>query len=238
MNFYKTFIEPAVSIFLPALCIQCSSSLPSGRKIICKKCYNELQPLHPDTFNKIKKTFRAEHIDKIYILFQFSQLFQELIHLLKYQRHLTIAKYFAESLAGALSEIHYDCITAVPLNPVRCRERGFNQSALIASKCAEIMQVDFEENMLVRNKNTQSQTKLTRKQRIENIRDAFSINGSAENLKILIIDDVITTGSTLNECAGVLKKCGADIVDAAAAATPVDSLELQLEDEAEKLEIL
>lgn len=238
MNIFKTFIEPAVSIFLPALCIHCSNSLPAGRRIICIKCYQELLPLPPGLFEKIKKTFISKHLDEIHVLYQFTPLFQELIHLLKYQRYLTIAEYFAESLAQALSNNQYDRITAVPLNPVRYRERGYNQSSLIAEKCADIMQIDFRDNILLRKRNTQSQTKLTRRQRIENIQEAFVINSDVKNMKILIIDDVITTGSTLDECAAMLKRSGADNIHAAAIATPVDNLQFLLEDELEQLEIL
>ncbi len=238
MNIYNTFVEPVVSLFLPALCIHCNNSLPAGRRIICENCYQELLPIPPNIFERIKKTFVSGQIDEIHVLFQFTPLFQELIHLLKYQRYLTIAEYFAGSLAQSLSGNHYDCITAVPLNPIRYRERGYNQSFLLAARCAEIMQIEFSSGLLTRKRNTQSQTKLSRKERIENIQNAFFINGDVKNKKLLIIDDVITTGSTLNECAGVLKNFGAGSVHAAAIATPLNIPQLLLEDELEQLEIL
>jgi ComF family protein len=110
----------------------------------------------------------------------------------------------------------------VPLNPVRLKERGYNQSALIAQQLSNITRIPFSVHLLKRLRNTPSQTKLSREQRKENVKGAFAVQGNVEGKRVLLIDDVITTGSTLNECAKVLKQNGAAWVTAAAIATPTD----------------
>jgi len=224
MNFYHYIIEPVISIFLPALCIHCQRPLPQGRRIICQSCFNGLPRLLPEHKKTFLKRVPVQYFDHLFILYQFSPLFQELVHLLKYQRFLTVARYFAEALASRLKHHTYDVITAVPLNPVRLRERGYNQSAIIAKVFAELLQQSFSENILIRLKNTKSQTKLSRSERIENVHNAFITKENIRGRSVLIIDDVITTGSTLNECARMLRQNGAERIDIAAMATPIGSL--------------
>ena len=231
MNFYQTLIEPVVSIFLPALCIHCHNPLQPGRKVICATCYAQLIPTDAEQTDIFLERLHQRYFGDIFILYRFDALFQQLIHLLKYQRFLVIADYFGQSLAQELSSRKYDLITAVPLNRVRFRERGYNQSALIASHCADTLKTDFDSDILLRERNTASQTKLTRSERIRNVANAFSLNKDVRQKDILIIDDVITTGSTLNECARILKEGQAGRVDVAALATPTAPPQDTLESE-------
>ena len=237
MNLYQSIIEPVISLFLPALCIHCHSPLPSGRKAICPACYAELLPVEPAQISRFKQKIKRPHYDDLHILFQFDPLFQELVHLLKYQRFLAIGACFGHSLAKRLCATRYDYITAVPLNAVRFRERGYNQSDVIAKSCAEKLDLEFKPDILRRVRNTKSQTRLNRGQRIENVARAFIINTKVQGKNILIIDDVITTGSTLNECANILKNEAAGRVDIAAIATPTSLLQMDLEYEQDNLKI-
>lgn len=237
MNLYQSIIEPVISIFLPALCIHCNNPLPTGRKVICASCFSQLLHIESEQIVRFKKKLSKQYFDEIFILYQFNPLFQELIHLLKYQHFLSIADYFGQSLAKALSETSYDYITAVPLNSVRYRERGYNQSALIADRCADCLQIEFVGDILVRKRNTKSQTKLSRSERVNNIADAFLLNKEVQDKDILIVDDVITTGSTLNECVKILKEGNAGKVDIAAISTPTNLLQLAIENEDENLDI-
>lgn len=231
MNLYQTLIEPVISIFLPALCIHCHNPLQPGRKVICASCYAQLIPTDTEEIDTYLERLQQRYFDDLFILYQFDALFQQLIHLLKYQRFLVLADYFAQSLAQALSSRKYDLITAVPLNGVRFRERGYNQSALIAGHCAGILKTDFAADILLRERNTASQTKLTRSERVRNVANAFSLNKDVRQKDILIVDDVITTGSTLNECVRVLKEGQAGRVDVAALATPTAPPQNTLESE-------
>ncbi len=107
-------------------------------------------------------------------------------------------------------------IIPVPLHLNRLKERGFNQSALLAKELARRLDLQVSYEILVRKKWTEPQTRLNRAQRLKNVRGAFDATGreSVRDVKILLIDDVFTTGETLSECARTLKKKGASEVHA------------------------
>jgi ComF family protein len=113
----------------------------------------------------------------------------------------------------------FDMIVPVPLHPARERERGFNQAALLAELFARQIAVPLR-LALERIRYTKTQTAYDRAERMENLRDAFRLrkNLNVRELHVLLIDDVLTTGSTLSECARVLKEAGAISVYAATAA--------------------
>jgi ComF family protein len=99
----------------------------------------------------------------------------------------------------------------VPLHKSRLRQRGFNQAGLLAEKVAKVFDFDYEENVLFRNRKTKPQVELSGRARHENIKDAFRCKNveKIERRDILLVDDVCTTGSTLEECAKELKNSGA-----------------------------
>src|SRR5205814_8409465 len=113
----------------------------------------------------------------------------------------------------------FDLITAVPLHPVRQRERSFNQSALLGELLSSKMSIKSVP-VLERIRYTTTQTAFDRGERMQNLHGAFRLrkNADVRDLHVLLIDDVLTTGSTLSECARVLKKAGARSVHAATAA--------------------
>ncbi len=173
--------------------------------------------------NEELKTFlnnlKSKYFDNIYILYDFSEIFQKIIHLLKYDRCLSLSDYFAEELMNNHTKsffTNYDLIIPVPLHPVKFRERGYNQSYEIIKHLDGKVQND----VLKRVKNTVSQTKLSREERIENVNKAFQCNQLFTDAKVLLFDDIITTGSTLNACTLELKRCGCSTVDVMALATP------------------
>jgi len=231
MNPFYKFFNPLLSLFIPSSCIFCDEELPSGRRGICSRCYDKLPALSGKLLQVLKEEIEPRYFDHLFIAFEFCKEIQTMVHLLKYSRYLTFAEYFASSIRMRIPESVYDLVTAVPLNTVRYRERGYNQSALIAKSVANLLSVPFKEDILERTKNTISQTSLKREARKLNVQDAFRIKKSMEGKRILLVDDVITTGSTLNECAKVLKKDNAGLVDIAAVATPANILQHQLEQE-------
>ncbi len=105
----------------------------------------------------------------------------------------------------------FNCITAVPLFSARRRERGFNQSSVLGVALAKQLQLPFESGLLRRIRPTATQTGLTAPQRMANVRNAFRIGLFArpEGKRVLLVDDVMTTGATANACAGTLKRAGA-----------------------------
>jgi ComF family protein len=222
-------IQQILGIFLPSNCIICGGPMMQNEKAVHQNCLSGLAKLDDKLLSSFRSELDKAFFDKIFIPFQFSSSFQSMIHNLKYRGFSKIAASFGSYLSEYISAPEYDIITSVPLHKVRERERGFNQSALIAKYFAMSTGLAFDNRLLKRKKNNVSQTSLDRKERIENVFGIFRCTRKVENLKILLIDDVITTGSTVNACSKVLKQSGALKIDIAAMATPADILQRRLE---------
>ncbi len=215
------------NLIIPPYCISCYNHLPAKRIVVCEHCYALLDKIIEKEKIAFLKRVENQHFDKLNIIFHFSKMFQQLMHYFKYEGFLEIAEYFAISIVDEINQ-KYDFITCVPLHSSKKRERGFNQSEILSLKTCELLGIEYV-NVLERTRYTESQTTLSRGDRKDNMNDAFQVILNVENKSILIIDDVITTGATLNECAKVLKSAGANDVDICALATPVDILQEELE---------
>jgi competence protein ComFC len=228
LKLLKNLGSDILNIILPATCISCGKILSDGRVIVCEPCYSDLEKITPAQIEVFINRVDNREFDNIYIMYEFSKLFQKLMYFFKYEGYQHIAKYFAMSIFEYINN-EYDCVSFVPLHKTKQRERGFNQSEVIADYYCQKSKLPFCNHLLKRTKYTQSQTKLGRQQRRENIHKAFSVESDVENKSILLIDDVITTGATLNECAAVLKAANCKKVDIVAIATPVNLLQSKLE---------
>ena len=146
---------------------------------------------------------------------------RELIHLLKYDQVRPAASVLGRMLAEAIEDLQpwfgagAVLVVPVPLHPRKLRQRGFNQSKVIAQSALKILhsgdRLRLDANLLERRRETQSQIGLSRHQRRENMRGAFAVSrpGAAAGHEILLVDDVFTTGTTASECARVLRRAGA-----------------------------
>lgn len=217
--------SPVEDIFFPPLCYFCDELLPTGRKIICQSCWSQIKT-NPENKNTI---FSQSYFDNTYILFDFEETIRILIHLLKYDRYISLAEYFAkqafQNFPGLIHN-NYSIIVPVPLHRIRFRERGYNQSTEIAKYFGKYLSIKVDENILIRNINTPSQTGLNKKQRIDNMSNAFTCNSELSNKNILLIDDVMTTGCTLDACAQTLKQARAKTVDIFSVASPPNPHEI------------
>lgn len=146
---------------------------------------------------------------------------RELIHLFKYDGVFPAATALGKMLAEAIEKLELEdgpvALVPVPLYPGKRRQRGFNQSELIARAALKVLRnpnIHLQTDVLVRERDTVSQIGLTRPQRMENIRGAFRVvhPSRVAGQKILLVDDVLTTGTTASECARVLRKAGATSV--------------------------
>jgi ComF family protein len=141
-----------------------------------------------------------------------------MIHLLKYGKRPSLAKRLGRMMSILVLRdpllSRAELVVPVPLHSARQRERGYNQSELLASALAESLGIRLVKNALVRRKNTKSQTGLTPEQRMRNVADAFEVKkpDTLKGKKVLLVDDVMTTGSTLRFCAEALLGAGADKV--------------------------
>jgi len=149
---------------------------------------------------------------------------REIIHEFKYGRQIHLRRLVARWLHAALDDERlrgrrFDVVVPVPLHATRLRERGFNQANLLAELLSAQTSIPSKP-LLDRIRYTTTQTALDRSERMENLHNAFRLrkNADVRGLRVLLIDDVLTTGSTLSECARVLKRAGALSVHAATAA--------------------
>ena len=139
---------------------------------------------------------------------------REVLNRFKYGGRTSLARSLAQMLIAPgkhLARLHkIDCIIPVPLHPKRLRQRGFNQASLLARRLGSALQISVDYASLQRSRWTEPQTGLSRRQRAANVRGAFSLtsNAKVKGKGILVVDDVLTTGETVNQCVRVLKKDG------------------------------
>jgi competence protein ComFC len=216
----RHIFEPLIDLFFPPLCVLCNKNLEDQQKIVCKPCLSKIPK-----YNSINRySFLIKKFDTLYILYEYDERVQLLIHLFKYNSFLTLSKYFAQESLNTYPDIirnDYTSLIPVPLHKAKLRERGYNQSEIFAKHLAGKLNTPVNDQYLIRKRYTLSQTHLNREEREKNVADAFYCAKKLSGEKILLIDDVITTGSTVNACTEALKRAGADIVDVFVLANPV-----------------
>lgn len=196
------------------LCRQCLSEIELTKEFYCAFCKK------PSPWGKICDSCAAEaKLQAVWVAGDYNQkIMQDLIHLLKYGYVEEICVILAEilgkyvNLKNIFTNFSLDKSNAVfipvPLHKKRLLGRGFNQSELVANQLKELTGIEVN-NIVTRIKNTQTQINLKRSERQKNVREAFCLKSNFDNTKkAILIDDVITTGSTLKECAQVLKQAG------------------------------
>ena len=187
--------------------VQSPSKAPSTLRLRCANCAH-----------------RTIHFDAAVAAYRGRGIVRDVIHEFKYNRQIHLRHLVARWLRAALDDerlrdCQFDVIVPVPLHPARQRERGFNQASLLAELLSAHTSIPCRP-LLKRIRYTTTQTALDRSERMENLHNAFRLrkNVDVRGLRVLLIDDVLTTGSTLSECARVLKRAGAKSVHAATAA--------------------
>ena len=207
-----------VYLFYPEVCAACNTSLIEGEKHICLQCEYDLPKtdfhLHRDNTIEKHLTGRIE-FEKAAANYFFTDKskVQHLIHSIKYKGNKGLAIYTGKQYGFELKESGFtkgiDVILPVPLHASKLKQRGFNQAELFAKGLEESTGIPINNNVLKRLIATPTQTKKSRTQRWENVETIFAITDTQtlENKHILLVDDVITTGSTLEACAMQVLKC-------------------------------
>jgi len=136
----------------------------------------------------------------------------------KFHKHDFLSRHLADLLLEAVPLGGFDLVVPVPLHPRRLRSRGYNQSELLSRRFAKIRRLEHSASILERTRETPPQTALGRAERAKNVRKAFLASTEVGGRKVLLIDDVCTTGATIQECARALLKAGAAEVHAAVVA--------------------
>lgn len=221
--------EILLYVFFPKTCFACQKDLPFGDKgWLCAECFSKIGPLEAackrcgaPLKNGGAHCYECKGADAkkfacsiIRSALAFSEPVRKLIHGYKYTNHKYLADYFAGFMKDAFNKEKefkgVNLITAIPLHKKRFRARGYNQSALLAETLAKNIGVEYSLSILIRTKNTKTQTKLSKRERAQNMVGAFDCpSGGAKGKTILLVDDVCTTGATLEAAARALKACGA-----------------------------
>jgi ComF family protein len=227
----KAWLNAGLAFFYPEACQLCGQERAGPAEgYICGRCQSRVQFIQKPYCERcgrpfegaITSSFECEHCRESKLHFRsarsavaFKDEAQEVIHRYKYQHALWFEPFLSDLLARVtrpeLEAEKWDFIVPVPLHPTKQRERGFNQAERLAACLGRATGIPMNSRLLRRVTNTPSQTKLSREQREANMRNAFApankrrLNGA----RIVVLDDVFTTGATTNACAQVLKRAGA-----------------------------
>lgn len=206
------------------LCDACALAAPRIKPPFCSTCSEPFSGAITETFSCANCAHRLLHFESAVAAYRSRGVVRKLMHDFKYghQIHLRfpIADWLVETLDDPrLRDRRFNAVVPVPLHPARKRERGFNQAELLAELLCARANLPLRCS-LERIRYTTTQTAFDRAERMENLRHAFRLREKSDvrGLRVLLVDDVLTTGSTLSECARVLKRAGAISVHAATAA--------------------
>lgn len=223
--------EDILQFFYPPVCIVCQNIKPErgGIQQVCPACLTRCQPVPADFIRRnILDRLSPCYLDGLTVCFRFDETIQTIIHHLKYQKMNRLgtnaSRWGRELLNDPSFEEGIDLVIPVPLHPSREKERGFNQSYYVSRGFFGPHSALLRPDALSRTRATRSQTELSRLEREQNVSGAFRIRHLhlVEGKTVALVDDVVTTGATLNECARALKKTGAARVIGITMATPVD----------------
>jgi len=215
-------LERILSFISPVECSQCGRPNQS----VCDECWQKLVPVRTpacfwcNTLTNEGKTCpscaRKTHITGVTIPFRLNGVVKDKVHGLKYGGDREVAKFFAGKLCEYIPQDTFDTICYVPSTGRSQRKRGYNQAKLLAKEISRTMRLPLEPALL-RLTHT-DQIGLNRAQRLSGVKGNFIARGNYTGKRILLVDDVVTTGATLNECAYTLKVAGASKVWAVAIA--------------------
>jgi ComF family protein len=215
---FKEALHSTVHLLFPQLCEGCRTPLLYQEKVLCMSCAFQLPQTDfhstPDNYAAIRIAGRIPfQYASAFAYFTPDGLLQHLLHRLKYSGTRSIGIYLGRQAGHALREASWinevQAIVPIPLHARKEAQRGYNQSAVIAAGMAEVLNIPVYNNALVRMRQTKSQTKTkSREERVLNMEDAFRLHpkGLPANMHVLLVDDVLTTGATLEAASAALMK--------------------------------
>lgn len=219
MSKLKSLINNVLSVFYPDLCIGCHQALQQNEKHLCLNCLLHLPETnyHLDHGNPLTLLFAGRVPVKetaSLLFFRKGTQTQGILHSLKYRGNKEIGAFLGEYYGHKLAESELfrdiDLIVPIPLHPKKLKKRGYNQSEWIAKGLSAGMNVPYNTSLLVRTTFTETQTKKSRYNRWENVKSVFAVTDT-EQLRgkhILLCDDVLTTGATMEAAISKLTECG------------------------------
>ena len=217
MNFSVNYI---FDFFLPRFCPGCNKKLLPDENPVCIECLSSI--LVADEIrleDEYDRNFSSSKIIKDFysrFVFETDKTLQSVIHALKYQKKFKLGIFLGEILSEGIKTRNWqvDLIVPVPIHPLKKVERGYNQSDYIVNGLSKSLNIPYSTKLIKRTRHTESQTKLKMKARAQNVADAFDVRITKKIIgkNILIVDDIITTGATIQECGRALVNSGAKTV--------------------------
>ncbi|MCX7624899.1 MAG: ComF family protein [Candidatus Sumerlaeaceae bacterium] len=232
LSAFSSLGQILLDVLFPRICCGCDERILEKGRIVCKDCERAMRPLQlplcprcGEEDSQAAAAGKCPSCPRGTIYFEAARAATvyegpalQILERLKYRARSEYAEVIIPFLTRAAKQyydnIKIDSVVPVPLHRTRQRERGYNQSELLARGLGTALAIPVIPNMLRRVRHTPSQTHLDRRERAENVKGAFvAVNpATVGNKVILLIDDVYTTGATLNECARVLRHAGADAI--------------------------
>lgn len=197
-----------LDLIFPQVCGICGKL---DKHALCKKCEILLTNKEKLQIDKYDDKYFEEH----FYLFKYEEQIRNLLLRYKFQDkpylYETIVNFIKKEEKAYKFFEKYDTIAPVPISKKRLKTRGYNQSSLIASKLAKVYNKDYVKNSLIKTKNIVAQSTLNKEEREKNVQNVYEVKNKQKivDKKIVLIDDIFTTGSTVNECSRILKKEGA-----------------------------
>jgi len=228
------FLETLFQFFFPPQCYCCKTFLPEGQRGLCSNCLSGIRWIKPPLCTKCGIPFLSQgeknHLcgscldqDRFFTMSRalgyYEGPFREAIHRWKYEGKVYLSPLFGEWMARDFFQYWtidlFDLVIPVPLHPRRLRERGFNQALLLAKELSRRTGIPYRMQVLEKRKPTIPQVSLSGREREKGVKGAFHLMNEREvkGKGVLVVDDVYTTGATVNECARVLLAGGAKRVD-------------------------
>ena len=214
-------INDFFNLIFPRLCCSCNHILLKHENTICTNCIVTLPKtnFHLDKDNLVNKVFWGRvqiEMAASYYSFSKESRVQNLLHHLKYKGAKEVGSIVGKLYGYDLKESPFfkkiDFIVPVPLHKIKLKKRGYNQSEWIAKGLSESMNIPMRLDVLYRKVDSKTQTKKSRYKRWENVGDIFGVlDGDLRGKKVLLVDDVLTTGATIEACAQVLIEKGCEI---------------------------
>jgi ComF family protein len=207
-------LQPLRDFVYPPLCLACDARLTGDEEMVCTRCWNGIpraREEHP-VWKELRARFEAEGVIGDFLscyLFEKVGALREIFHRMKYGGMKSLADPLGRDLGRLMQgdpRFAVPCsLVPVPLHRVKRRERGYNQSELIARAVSRATGIPLDSSLIVRRRYTETQTELDRDRRRENVRGAFALDPdlrrSVGGRTFVLVDDIVTTGSTLNACA-------------------------------------
>lgn len=218
-TFATEILQDFVSLFYPRYCYACDQGLAKGEETVCSACRLALPRTnyHLDADNALYRRLQGRipiRFAVAFLLFRKRGKVQRLLHRLKYNNHPEIGSTLGEVYGEELRQHYYDqkidVIIPVPLHPTRKKKRGYNQSEEFGKGLSKSLGKPCASEILIRTTVTETQTRKTKLKRWLNVKEVFHVAkpGALQHRNVLLIDDVITTGATIEACATMLLEAG------------------------------